>query len=112
MIPGYRGDDQYLEKFHRCTHTFKSLKICSLDETFDSIEIEGGRKDGSSITFLCGSVDNADVCKLWKASEREAMATGDQSLSEAISANKNFVYEALAFKDILLRDLKDKYGLR
>lgn len=39
------------------------------------------------------------------ASEKESLSTGDQSLSEAISAGKYFYYETLSHKVSVLKDL-------
>lgn len=65
---------------------------------------------GKSMTLIAGRVSYRDMPYLWMASERETLVTGDQSLSEAISANKSFVYEALAHKASLGKQLSRKYG--
>ena len=72
----YEGRDGHLEKSH-------------------SIQIS---EQGKTLILLTKEIPNQLMKSLWKASEAECLVTGDQSLTEAISANKVFLYEVLPHK--------------
>jgi hypothetical protein len=58
---------------------------------------------------VVGAVPYDDISLLWMASEKESLATGDQSLSEAVSANKCFAYEVLVHKKRLSEDVENEF---
>ncbi len=55
-------------------------------------------KSGKEVFILFGSFTNEELQPLWKTSEKSVLATGDGSLSEAISASKHLLYEARKHK--------------
>jgi len=59
------------------------------------------QEQGSTITICSGSFNHQDLLVLLAASEKQVLITGDQSLTEAISANKIFFYEKLKHKNRL-----------
>ncbi len=59
------------------------------------------QEQGSTITICSGSFNHQDLLVLLAASEKQVLITGDQSLTEAISANKIFFYENLKHKNKL-----------
>lgn len=70
----------------------------------ESISVPGAKGE-KRITLIYGRVSHQDFCILLKASEKETIVTGDQSLSEAISVKKRFFYETLDHKINLLWSL-------
>jgi hypothetical protein len=64
---------------------------------------------GKCITILYGILRFSELKVLWKLSERDVLATGDQSLTEAISANKSVLYERLIHKKTLALRLEENY---
>lgn len=65
---------------------------------------------GKTMTIVVGSIPFEDTTSLWKASEKETVVTGDQSLSEAISANKTFAYETLTHKWMLADEINADFS--
>ncbi len=63
------------------------------------------------LTILTGTFFQDQLKILWKASERDVMATGDQSLGEALAANKAIVYEEGLHKSEVAKALADSYSL-
>ncbi len=66
--------------------------------------------EGKTLTLVCGSIPHGEIRMLLKASERCMLTTGDQSVGEAISANKQIIYEALAHKERFGKQLNRLYG--
>ncbi len=62
------------------------------------------------LRILIGRLPHRDVRLLMMASEKEMVVTGDQSLSEAISCNKNFAYELLWHKSSLAESIERRYS--
>jgi hypothetical protein len=56
-------------------------------------------KSSPSVQIIVGRIPHSDYLSLLKASEKLSIAEGDQSVSEAISAQKHFVYETLLHKE-------------
>jgi hypothetical protein len=56
-------------------------------------------KSTPTIQIIVGRIPHSDYLSLLKASEKLSIAEGDQSVSEAISAQKHFVYEMLLHKE-------------
>lgn len=73
-------------------------------EIFKYSESALGEKK-KKVKVIVGKVPYRDVKLLLRASEKESLATGDQSLSEAISAGKHFYYETLDHKKNLKNEL-------
>lgn len=61
------------------------------------------------ITLIVGKLSPDDFLNLFSISEPECLVTGDQSLSEAISANKRFAYQQLSHKSELGHALNQLY---
>jgi len=53
---------------------------------------------GRTVKYCVGDFDHSDLLFILQASEKETLVTGDQTVSEAISANKQFCYEARDYK--------------
>jgi hypothetical protein len=79
------------------------------DQTVYRLNIAEG---GKTIKIYAAALEQKDVRVLLKASEKESIATGDQSLSEAISSDKTFVYEALGHKMELASSINTAFNLK
>lgn len=66
--------------------------------------------DFKNISIISGSFHFNDIISLLKLSESETIATGDQSISLALSSGKNVVYEARPNKRSFAEQLKRLYG--
>ncbi len=55
--------------------------------------------------FCTDRLPQSDLHNLMKASENFTLATGDQSLGEAISSHKKFYYEGIQHKQLLMDDM-------
>jgi len=62
------------------------------------------------VRIIWSRLSSDEVKYLLMASEKEVLATGDQSLSEVISAGKHFIYETLSHKQDTLLHLKKLMG--
>lgn len=86
-------NDLNLEEFD-----IDSVKLIPLDkEKSDIKKIELRSKEerkGRKVKIITGRVKHDEMLKLFKAANPKAIVTGDQSLSEAISANMNIIYAA------------------
>lgn len=86
--------DIQLEFYNHHNHTSTILKSYALNSS------------GKTLRIITGSFYHADLKKILLASEKETVVTGDQSLSEAISANKNWFYETRDHKRTFAQDLQ------
>lgn len=77
-----------LEEICRMNHV--QTLIISDEKKERSISIGGV---GRIVRCCVGDFNHRDLLILWQSSEEEVLVTGDQSISEAISANKRFCYE-------------------
>lgn len=97
----------FLQKFcHAYPDQLKTVVIPSpslqarIDPSFASVE---------NLRLVFGPIDQQEMALLWKISQKESLATGDQSASEAIAADKDFVYEARGHKQKFAEALKEHY---
>jgi hypothetical protein len=85
----------------------KSLKVVKFNYEGKAVEsnkcISG---EGKKIKVVSGQINYHDMITLFKAAIPKVVVTGDQSLSEAISANLNFIYAAADHKRNLKRNLE------
>ncbi len=88
---------------------FRKIKVIDLNQpsTQHSIKSEETETTDKKITIIRGRIVHSAMLTLMKATEREILVTGDQSLSEAIAGNKNFIYIAPEHKEKLSKDLKN-----
>ena len=89
-----------LPRFDVNKHESTIREICELNQVKTLIisDPEGERsvsigQEGRTLRLCVGSFNHHDLLLLWQTSEEEALVTGDQSVGEAISANKRFCYE-------------------
>lgn len=75
-----------------------------------SRRFQAQREVSKKLTIITGSFSLEDIRCFLMSSERETIATGDQSLGLALSAHKNFVYEALPHKEEFIRELIPLFG--
>ena len=73
-----------------------SIKTVGLGPARESITRIGDSP--KRLTLITGRIVRKDMLILWKNSEKEVLATGDQSVGEAISADKSMVIEYLTHK--------------
>lgn len=84
-----------LEEFKQYGVGTLIYKIFGSNQTDEEIALSSSAK---RLTVVGGKIVPLDMSILWKDSEREALATGDQSVCEAIQARKSIVYESLPHK--------------
>ncbi len=65
-------------------------------------------RGSKTLTVICGSFHHQDLKKLLAYSEKEMVATGDQSISEGISSNKSWLYEYLSHKKTFADQLNSR----
>ncbi|WP_420420713.1 hypothetical protein [Simkania sp.] len=89
-----------LPRFDANKHENAIREICELNQVKTLIISDPEKErfvsiaeEGRAVRLCVGSFDHHDLLLLWQSSEEEALVTGDQSVSEAISANKRFCYE-------------------
>jgi hypothetical protein len=100
--------EPFIEKFTNVA----SITIKTWDPQRPLIEktIEKNKKLKKTLTLIGGCFTYQDLKTLLMASEKETILTGDQSISEGISANKSFVYETLLHKQLFVDDLNQIYS--
>ncbi|MDF2550105.1 MAG: hypothetical protein K0S07_1172 [Chlamydiales bacterium] len=112
FFPGKGGGFEELRDIYQKNGVGK-LEIVSYDKEKGTIEEKTYQLEGEGtkkVRIICGPVAHQDIFPLLLASEKESLATGDQSFSEAISANKNFVYETLSHKRSLGESIDQLYA--
>lgn len=62
---------------------------------------------GIKVKIVTGRIKHAEMLTIFKAAHPKVVVTGDQSLSEAISANLNFIYAAADHKHNLQNNLEN-----
>ena len=92
----------YLKDFQR----FEVVYYNHLDKTSTMLESITLNPIGKTLRIIKGNFYHADLKKILIASEKEMVVTGDQSLSEAISANKSWFYETRDHKRSFAVDLQ------
>jgi hypothetical protein len=86
------------------------IKEVNRNGTIKEVMRRKGKEGEKTLTIFTGSINHVDFKHLLKASEKETVVTGDQSLSEAISLNKVFMYEALNHKHKFANDIQTTYS--
>lgn len=97
-----------LSMLHASTLSFSTYQNQQVMATHPPMSLISPNK--RTILVLTGSFSLAEVKTFLMASEKETIATGDQSLSEALSANKLFFYETRVHKKEVAQTLHALYG--
>lgn len=98
-----------MKEFEQVPHEFSTVEVYSLDSE-NNWKLERDCSYDSKVGKNCkiyfpGSVSKSDFDNLRQASNDFICVTGDQSISEAISNEKIFAYEALSHKNQFFRNL-------
>lgn len=86
-------------------HGFNQIELqarsTSKNEPFSKTNLsltQDEKANSRKIVIVASPLTNSDYIEVMKASENEVLCTGDQSLSEALSAGKRLFYERLTHK--------------
>lgn len=104
--PYMRYDILYNE-FLKASLSSSGIGKLIIETASDRQEVLCNEDFKKQITLLLYSIPFKDVQILLQASEKESVVTGDQSLSETISANKNFGYEDPGHKATVAEALRE-----
>jgi len=99
-LPRFRADrhEGKMEEICRKNH----VKTLIISDESGERSISFG-EEGRTVRCCIGDFNHRDFLLLLQSSEEEVLVTGDQTISEAISANKRFCYEE--------RDHKETFAL-
>jgi hypothetical protein len=96
-------------KYDKSSGQIVSTKFLPLREMYPEIRIRNP-SNMRTMRVIMGGVSHEDSISLMKASEDEVLATGDGSLSEAISARKSIMYQQRHHKHHLSVGLKSRFS--
>ena len=101
------NSENYLKRvqldFKQFAASQKIKEMRFISEKSEVAVVEVNPSNGFSVTIIHGLIEYRSLKKVILAAEKETITTGDQSLSEAISCNKSWLYEIRDHK----RDLAD-----
>lgn len=119
VIPGkkFESDNRWMRENFRFIRDLMDAGIDELKITVFESDVEQKTSTISLkssdtpkvLHILQGSFLNRTIKNVLMSAEREVLVTGDQTLSEAISANKNFIYEEQMHKKVLSSNIEKKY---
>lgn len=89
-LPRFRVDRHESKIVEICRNNHVKTLIISDEKGERSVSIG---EEGRTVRCCVGDFNHRDLLLLLQASEEEVLVTGDQTISEAISANKRFCYE-------------------
>lgn len=106
VLPGFLASTKYEESFFNYLgeEKFQSLELVKWEEkkkgstTVKTFKLSSSGAGERTLKVVSGDFSHDHFVQLMLASEREVLCTGDQSLSEALSAGKKIYYEALPHK--------------
>jgi hypothetical protein len=87
-----------------------SLEVVTYDWQNDVYEIIKEPISPRRIRVITGGIPQWHLKNIRMAAEKESVATGDGSLSEALCLGNNFVYEVTPHKERLAQDVQELYG--
>lgn len=106
LLPGSVDQDYFLDRCFMESNQIGQLIV--YESRHEQLKKSASTKiseQGKTLTLLTHQIPNKLMKTLWKASESECLVTGDQSLTEAVSANKAFFYEVLPHKEGVAKNL-------